>query len=79
MSNNLSSQIINELSAIAYANFADVANFENSVWRLKPFNEIPLEKLAAIKEISSSKGKITVKFHDKQQALKLLGKIKSNK
>lgn len=79
MSNNLSNQIINELKAIAYANVADIANIENGVWRLKSFNEIPPEKLAVIKEISSSKGKITVKFHDKQQALKLLGKIKSNK
>jgi hypothetical protein len=69
---NLSALTIEQLEAIASSNITDFVTLAGATTRLKPLTEIDPKKLVAIREISQSRGKTTIKLHDKIAALKLL-------
>ena len=68
---DLSAMTIEQLKAIASSDITDFVTL-GSTSRLKPLAEIDPKKLLAIREISQSRGKTTIKLHDKIAALKLL-------
>jgi len=70
---DLSKLTIEQLEAIAFSNITDFASFNGCTVRLKPLNEIDPKKLIAIREMSQSGGKTTLKLHDKVTALQRLG------
>jgi hypothetical protein len=70
---DLSGKTIQELEAIAFADITDFVSFGGSTIRVKPISEVDPAKRPALREISQGQGKISVKLHDKVQAIKLLG------
>jgi len=76
MTNNidLTTLTIEQLEVVAFSNITDYCSFNGCTIRLKPLHEIDPEKLIAIREISQSGGKTTLKLHDKTTALQLLAK-----
>jgi len=70
---DLTELTVEQLTTIAFANITDYCSFNSVTIRLKPLNEIDPKKLIAIREMSQSGGKTTLKLHDKVTALQWLG------
>lgn len=70
--------VIQEVVAIAFANYADIVEFDENGVRLKPSDQIPTVTLKAITSINSNATKFgvntSVKMDGKLKALELLGR-----
>ncbi|MBW4606903.1 MAG: terminase small subunit [Hassallia sp. WJT32-NPBG1] len=70
---NLADMTIEELKIISFSDITKFATFGAAGIRLKPVAEIDPVELAAVREITSNKGVVSIKLHDKLRALELLG------
>lgn len=71
-------KIIQEIAAIAFCNFASVANVHDNVLTIRDFCDIAENDKVAIAEVAQHEtkdgGSIKIKLHDKLQALTLLSR-----
>lgn len=65
-------RVLNEYAKIAFSNIFDVIEIGDEGMKLKPPERMPEGASSAIASISSSPGKLTVRFHDKLKALEAL-------
>ena len=70
---DLKDKTLEELQVIAFSDVTNFASFGPSGVRLKPVTEVDPVELAAIREITISKGVVSIKLHDKVRALERLG------
>lgn len=67
--------VVQELAAIAFSSVGEIFDWENNSVTLKPLHSIPVKAVKAIQYIKiDPDGSVSVRLHDKMEALKGLGK-----